>query len=393
MTGGPAAPDDGATTAGDLDRDHDQDAFIVSGLYDPDAPDAAARLGLLEYLSALGLSIPELVQASDEQRILSVAALNRLRPGGERFTLGEAAARASVDADVAARFWRAAGFPDPRRHERRYGARDVEFLAAFAEMARIVGLERVVQLLRIVGGAAASIAEAETSLLRSSVEAPLVGAQDYVKIARSYVELVTEVLPRLSVAIDTLHRHHLASIGRRYSDSGASPSTTNTVDLAVGFADLSGYTSLSGQLDADALVAVIDAFEAIAFDLVAAAGASVVKRMGDAVLFVTPAPGVACELALDLVAAAAAHAQLPPLRVGLAFGPVIARGGDVYGSIVNLAARLCDDAEPGTIALAAAVEQRLRPLRDRYRFVGPVAHSLAGFPDPVPAFCVERRRS
>jgi class 3 adenylate cyclase len=368
----------------------EHETLTHAGLYDPEAPDAAARLALLEYLLALGLSVPELVQADDEQRILSVAALNRLRPEGERFTLSEAADRAELDERVAARLWRAAGFPDPRRHERRFSARDVEMFAFFRMMSAVVGGERVVQLVRIVGAAAASMAETETALLRSTIEAPLADAQNYVKIAQSYVAMVTEMFPRLSLAADTLHRHHLDTIGRRYSDAGASPSRTNTVDLAIGFADLSGYTSLSGRLDADALVAMIDAFESVAFDVIAGAGASVVKRIGDAVMFMTPAPGVACDLALDLVDAAAADAQLPPLRVGLAFGPVIVRGGDVYGPFVNLAARLCATAAPGNIVIAEQIEGRLRRLSDRYRFRGPDHLTLAGFAEPVPAFCVAR---
>jgi class 3 adenylate cyclase len=372
------------------DRAAERDALTGSGLYDPAAPDAPARLALLEYLLEIGLSIPELVQADDERRILSVAALNRLRPDGERFTLSEAAARAGVDENIAAQLWRAAGFADARRHERRFSTRDVAMFATFHAMSAVVGADRVVQLVRITGGATASMAEAETALLRSAIEAPLIGSQDYLEIARSYVAMVTEMLPRLAAAIDTLHRHHLYSVGRRYSDAGASPSSTNTVDLAIGFADLSGYTRLSARLDAGALIAMIDAFEAMAFDLVAASGANVVKRMGDAVMFMTPAPGVACDLALDLVDAAADDARLPPLRVGLAFGPVIVRGGDVYGPFVNLASRLCAIGAPDTIVVAAGVESRLRRLTDRYRFLGPDRHTLAGFAETVPAFCVER---
>ncbi|HEY5014458.1 MAG TPA: hypothetical protein VIK61_17370 [Acidimicrobiia bacterium] len=231
----------------------------------------------------------------------------------------------------------------------------------FRSLGELVGTERIVQLVRIIGAATASMAEAETALLRSSVEAPLVDSQDYVEIARSYVGVVTDMLPQLSDAIDTLHRHHLDSIGRRYSDSGATPSSTNTVDLTVGFADLSGYTSLSGRLDADALVAMIDAFESIAFDL-----------------------------ALDLVDAAAADARLPPLRVGLAFGPVIVRGGDMYGPFVNLAARLCAAARPDTIVVSDGLERRLRPLTDRYHFAGPDHHTLAGFSGVVPAYRLTR---
>lgn len=381
-------PDDDADEADEGDRE--REALVGSGLYDPEASDGPARLALLEYLLELGLSIPELVQADTEQRILSVAALNRLRPVGERLTLSEVAARAGIDEDTAQRLWRAAGFADTRRHERRFSVRDVEMLAVFHEMGALLGPERVLQLVRITGAATASMAEAETALLRSSIEAPLVESQDYVEIARSYLGLVTELLPRLSAAVDTLHRHHLDSIGRRYSDAHAPPSATNTVDLAIGFADLAGYTSLSGRLDTNALVVMIDAFESTAFDLVAASGASVVKRMGDAIMFMTPAPGVACDLALDLVDATDNDARLPPLRVGLAFGPVIVRGGDVYGPFVNLASRLCAAAVPGAIVVSAGIESRLRRLNDRYRFAGPDALRLAGFAEMVPGYRVTR---
>jgi adenylate cyclase len=112
--------------------------------------------------------------------------------------------------------------------------------------------------------------------------------------------------------------------------------------------------------------------------------------MGDAIMFMTPAPGVACELALDLVDAATSDPRLPPLRVGLAFGPVIVRGGDVYGPFVNLAARLCATAVPGAIVVSEAIESRLRRLNDRYRFAGPDSLTLAGFTEPVPGYRAER---
>ena len=50
---------------------------------------------------------------------------------------------------------------------------------------------------------------------------------------------------------------------------------------------------------------MLDRFEATTGDVIAAAGANVVKRIGDAVMFVTNAPGVACALALELLEACA----------------------------------------------------------------------------------------
>ncbi|HEX4246518.1 MAG TPA: hypothetical protein VH008_01530, partial [Pseudonocardia sp.] len=58
----------------------------------------------------------------------------------------------------------------------------------------------------------------------------------------------------------------------------------------------------------------------------------------------------------------AGEPRLPALRVGLAHGRVVALDGDLYGSVVNLAARLVHQAEPGRVvsdaalALAAAKE-------------------------------------
>ena len=46
--------------------------LVAAGLYDPAAPDAAARLELLTYLTdEVGASIPELVQAQEEGVLVS----------------------------------------------------------------------------------------------------------------------------------------------------------------------------------------------------------------------------------------------------------------------------------------------------------------------------------
>ena len=131
---------------------------------------------------------------------------------------------------------------------------------------------------------------------------------------------------------------------------------------------------------------MLDRFEATTGDVVAAAGANVVKRIGDAVMFVTNAPGIACTLALDLVEACAA-AHLPKLRVGVAFGDVVVRHGDFYGPTVNLAARLVAAADPGTVLADAVLHARLG--RDAHRVhvrAGRAAHALGVRQRPVEAY-------
>ena len=185
--------------------------------------------------------------------------------------------------------------------------------------------------------------------------------------------------------IDVFHRRQIELIGRRYSDVGAPTSSANVVELAVGFADIAGYTGLSHQLDPAELAAMLARFEATTGDVIAAAGANVAKRIGDAVMFVTNAPGVACALALELIEACTRE-RLPKLRVGLAVGQVIVRQGDFYGPTVNLAARLVASAEPGTALADAALHDRLSRVRAGYGFAAAGQFQLPGFDEPVEVF-------
>jgi class 3 adenylate cyclase len=241
------------------------------------------------------------------------------------------------------------------------------------------------QLVRTAGEAVARIAEAEIALLRSNVEAPLAAEGQYEEVARTYAAAASQLVPRVTNMIDTLHRNQLELIARRYSTANAPTSTANVVELAVGFADIAGYTGLSHSLDAPELSTMLAHFEATTGDVIAASGANVAKRIGDAVMFVTNAPGVACALALELIEACARE-RLPKLRVGIAAGEVIVRQGDFYGPTVNLAARLVASAEPGTALTDAGLHARLARVRAGYGFAPAGRFQLAGFDEPLEVF-------
>ena len=364
----------------------DQDDLIAAGLYDPAAADAADRLALLTYLTdEIGASIPELVQANEEGGLMSFAAIRSLRPDGERWTLAEIAARVEMDPEFAAAIWRAAGFADPRPFERRFAPSDVTVFELVRDLSAFVGRDHSLQLVRTTGEAIARIAEAEIALLRSNLEAPLAARGQFEEIARTYTAAANQLFPRVTDVIDVFHRRQLEVIGRRYSDVSAPTSSTNVVELAVGFADIAGYTGLSHQLDPSELAAMLARFEATTGDVIAAAGAHVAKRIGDAVMFVTNAPGVACALALELIEACARE-RLPKLRIGLSVGQVIVRQGDFYGPTVNLAARLVTSAEPGTALADAQLHGRLSRVRAGYGFAAAGRVQFAGFDEPVEVF-------
>jgi class 3 adenylate cyclase len=364
----------------------DHDDLIAAGLLDPEAADADARLGLLTYLTdEIGASIPELVQALEEGGLTSFAAIRSLRPDGERWTLAEVAAAAHIAPEFASAAWRAAGFVEPRPFERRFGPGDVVVFELVRDLTELLGRDHSLQLLRTTGEAISRVAEAEIALLRSNVEAPLAAQGQFEQVARSYTAAVQQVFPRVTEVIDVFHRHQLELIGRRYSDVGAPPSSANVVELSVGFADIAGYTGLSHRLDSSELAAMLTRFEATTGDVIAAAGATVAKRIGDAVMFVTNAPGIACALALELIEACTRE-RLPKLRVGLAVGEVIVRQGDFYGPTVNLAARLVAVADPGTALTSAELHGRLARVRAGYGFAPAGRFQLSGFDHPVEVF-------
>lgn len=366
--------------------DEDRADFVAAGLFDPGADNAVSVLALLRYLvDEIGASIPELVQAQEEGGLMSFAAVRTLRPDGERWTLADTAARAGVEPELAAAIWRAAGFADVRPFERRFGASDAVVFELVRDLASFVGREHSLQLVRTAGEAVGRIAEAEIALLRSNVEAPLAAEGQYEDVARAYAAAASQLVPRVTKMIDTFHRHQLELIGRRYGAVNAPTSSANVVELAVGFADIAGYTGLSHQLDAPELATMLARFEATTGDVIAASGANVAKRIGDAVMFVTNAPGIACSLALELIEACARE-LLPKLRVGIAAGEVIVRQGDFYGPTVNLAARLVASAEPGTALTDAGLQARLARVRAGYGFAPAGRYQFAGFDEPLEVF-------
>jgi class 3 adenylate cyclase len=123
-------------------------------------------------------------------------------------------------------------------------------------------------------------------------------------------------------------------------------------------------------------------FGATVADVVHADGGRVVKFIGDAVMWVSPAPERLVKAAFDLVDHPRAREAALQVRAGLAYGTVLAINGDYFGSPVNLAARLVAAAAPGQILAAPE-------LRDKLPDWPAIAHgplTLKGFDAPVTAY-------
>ena len=121
--------------------------------------------------------------------------------------------------------------------------------------------------------------------------------------------------------------------------------------LAVGFVDLVGFTPLSLRTSPAKLLGLISQFEAKAFEVASGHNGRIVKHIGDEVMFVALDAGAGCAIARDITAA---YSEGIEPRGGVAFGDVITRHGDYYGTVVNLASRLAELAVPGEVLVNGA---------------------------------------
>jgi adenylate cyclase len=198
-------------------------------------------------------------------------------------------------------------------------------------------------------------------------------------LARANADAVA-LLPAANAALDILLREHILAARRTFlGDPGDAGYETRP--MCVGFVDLVGSTALARQLSTRELGAALTEFETVAADTVTSGGGRLVKLIGDEVLYTANDEASACTIALSLAATFKEHAVLPPVRAGVAAGDVLLRDGDVYGPVVNLAARAVKVAEAGEVVtsptVAAAAGITAKPL-DRYE--------LKGFDDDV-ALC------
>jgi adenylate cyclase len=339
--------------------------FAALGVYDPGQPHAAERLELLEYLVELGATADDLTTYLDD--LPGLASVLAIRDGAQ-LTLAEAVERSGLSEEKLLAISRAAGFPRSGPNDRVFAEPFANIAAGLAAAEAVFGEQAVLQLVRVMGAAMARLADAIVSAFLVNVE-PGLSEDDPagLEVARANAR-AGALVPFLTTALNTLLRRHLLA-SRRSSLGVAAGGGYETRHMCVGFVDLVGSTALAQHAQARELGELLEEFERIALDAVTSAGGRVVKLIGDEVLYTTSDEASACTVALQLAATFADHATIPPVRAGLASGEVMMRDGDVFGPVVNLAARAVKLAAPSEViappALAAAAGVRSEPLGAR----------------------------
>ncbi|MEE1927867.1 adenylate/guanylate cyclase domain-containing protein [Streptomyces sp. TRM 70351] len=280
------------------------------------------------------------------------------------YTPFQAARAADVPMDLASRFWRAMGFADIGQ-ARALTEADVLALRRLAGLveAGLLNEAMAIQVARSTGQTTARLAEWQVDSFLAGLTVSPEPGMSRMEITYPLVELL---LPELQEFLVYVWRRQLAAATGRVVQA---QDDEEMVDrrLAVGFADLVGFTRLTRRLEEEELGELVEAFETTAADLVAAHGGRLIKTLGDEVLYVADDPGVAAEIGLRLIETLSGDDTMPELRVGMAFGTVTTRMGDVFGNTVNLASRLTSIAPKDTVLVDGVLREELTASGDAPR--------------------------
>lgn len=174
--------------------------------------------------------------------------------------------------------------------------------------------------------------------------------------------------------------------------ASASLTTARPVQTTAGglvtilFTDIEGSTTLTQRTGDAAAQEVVRAHNEVVREALRKHGGTETKHTGDGIMASFPTATGAIGAAIDIQRAVGKHDTAHPdtafrVRVGLNAGEPVVEDSDLFGTAVQLARRVCDAAEPGTILVTDVVRQL--SAGKRYLFADRGEAPLRGFDDPV----------
>ncbi|MEO8888750.1 MAG: adenylate/guanylate cyclase domain-containing protein [Jatrophihabitantaceae bacterium] len=320
--------------------------------------------------------VPYAVAGLDLDSLLARAEVGLLG-GPRRYTRAQVAELVGADPETTRRLWRSLGFAIAADDDIMFTDADVSTLQLVARLSEqgIADSDTLNSMTRMLGQTFARLASSQGQLLINLLAArpELLESEDAV------LALFAQVTPVMEQIQNHVWRRQLvAYFARMASLASADLSSSTLVPMAVGFADMSGFTALTRRSTESELGELLETFESVTTEVVGAHNGRIVKTIGDEVLFLADTAGDCAEIGLELLERAEEHAVLPPLRIGLAAGPVVIRLGDVYGSTVNIASRLTSLSRPGWVLVDRLMAESLAQ-DARYSLKSRRSESVRGF--------------
>jgi class 3 adenylate cyclase len=163
-------------------------------------------------------------------------------------------------------------------------------------------------------------------------------------------------------------------------------SYVETAFRTILFTDMEGSTRLTQRLGDAGAMAVLRAHDRIVGEALGRHGGSEVKHTGDGLMAAFPSVVGAIESAVQIqrrLAEAEDRGELR-VRIGMSAGEPVTERNDLFGAVVQLAARLCSRAEPGSVLVSSAVHDLALGKGFVFRRRGRL--NLKGFDGPVHSF-------
>ena len=158
---------------------------------------------------------------------------------------------------------------------------------------------------------------------------------------------------------------------------------------AIMFTDMVGSTEMTAQLGDRMALELLRAHDAIVRRSLEQHGGSEVKHLGDGIMasFEDAPASVACAIGIQKELASYNDASETPIRVriGIHAGEPVEDSDDLFGSAVQLAARICDIAQANAILVSREVRVASTGADD-LKFESAGSQRLKGFSEPVQLF-------
>ena len=337
--------------------------YEAEGLLDGlEGDERESRLALLERLRSDGADLDELRGAVSQGR-LAVLPIERLLAGEPKYTAEEVSDRSGVPIDVLERQWRSLGLAIGDRDEALLNADDIESAHRMRTLLDAgIDEDAIAELGRTIAVAMSQFAAASRQIM---AETYATGDDPEGEVSDRLAENVQTLFPLVGPTMDYVYRLHLREQLRhavfQSGDEDLGPAVVST----IGFADLVGFTSLGEELQPEQIGQVTGRLDEISRE-VATGPVRLVKLIGDAAMLAAPDTPSLLEAMHNLLEAMSDEGEgFPLIRAGVACGPVITRGGDFYGSPVNVASRVTGIARPGSMLVTDEVREQVE---DSYRF-------------------------
>lgn len=315
----------------------------------PEDADAQARAQLSERLRAAGED-EQAIEAAKHDGRLATHAVEFALGGARKHTLTHVARESRLDPAFLRRLMQANGRPVSAPRERAYTDDDL-VLARRIRLFIDAGVPReaILDIARVIGQGMLQATEAVRRTITGTLMQP---GDTEATLALRYVTAADVLMPEMAAVLESMFRAQMRDgirsdlVAEAERDLGR---LAGTRDVAVAFADLVGYTKLGERVPSSELGEIATHLADLA-TLSIVRPAQIVKTIGDAVMFVSWEVDAMLDTILTLMGAVDAEGEdFPPLRVGIAYGPATPRGGDWYGSTVNLASRVTDAGKPGRV--------------------------------------------